>query len=272
MERTKFEQWSMDYLAGTLAAEEKKVFEALLLREPKYQKEWKEMQKAWIDISAMAELEPSIKMDDKFYQLLASTASEAQEKKLGILEAINLFISQWVRPQLAYGMLLLVIGLGIGYYANSIGVVKTDVDTTEIVSKDSNIETSAVREKLVLTLLEQPSANKRLEGVNEANKLKKVETKVVQALLKTLNNDPNVNVRLAAIESLTQFVEIPEVREGLVQSIIRQDAPIVQITLANLMEGLQERSSVEPLKQLMQTKEFDTTVKKEIKNSIYAII
>ena len=121
-------------------------------------------------------------------------------------------------------------------------------------------------------MLEQPSANKRLQGVNEANKIEKVDEKVIKALLQTLNSDPNVNVRLAAIESLTNYVENPMVREGLVQSIVKQDSPIVQVTLANLMVALQEKKSVEPFKKLMRSKQLDTLVKKKLERSIRQII
>jgi hypothetical protein len=64
----------------------------------------------------------------------------------------------------------------------------------------------------------------------------------------------------------------PIVREGLVQSIVRQDAPIVQVTLADLMVALQEKKSVEPFKTLIRTKELNTSVKKKLETSIESII
>ena len=134
------------------------------------------------------------------------------------------------------------------------------------------VNDGGVREKLVLTLLDQPSANKRLDGVSEANKIAHIDATIINALLKTLNNDSNVNVRLAAIESLSNYVDDAKVRQGLVQSIPNQEAPIVQVTLANLMLALQEKQSVEPFKKLLQKKELDTTVKKKIESTIQSII
>jgi hypothetical protein len=92
------------------------------------------------------------------------------------------------------------------------------------------------------------------------------------ALLQTLNSDSNVNVRLAAIESLTNYVDNPMVRQGLVQSIPNQESPLLQITLANLMVALQEKASIEPFRQLLKEKQLDTTVKKRIEKSIQSII
>ena len=170
-------------------------------------------------------------------------------------------------PQLAYGLALLILGLGIGFFINF-----QSPQMQEVVGNDSNAEVEEVREKLVLTLLEQPSANRRLQGISEADKIKKLDDTVIYALLQTLNNDPNVNVRLAAISSLTNYLENPVVREGLVQSIVAQESPIVQITLANLMVALQEKKSIEPFKKLIQEKEIDTTVKRKLEKSIQEII
>ena len=97
---------------------------------------------------------------------------------------------------------------------------------------------------MVLTLLDQPSANKRLQAVNEVNKLSSVTKTITKALFSTLNNDTNVNVRLSAIEALANYTEIPEVREGLIASIMNQKSPMVQIALADLMVKLQEKKAV----------------------------
>jgi hypothetical protein len=158
------------------------------------------------------------------------------------------------------------MGLGLGYFFSP---GRSDPGKMDGVS---GTETEEVRERLVLTLLEQPSANKRLQGVSEANKIERVDETVIKALLQTLNNDPNVNVRLAAIESLTNYVSEPMVRMGLVQSIVQQNSPIVQVTLANLMVALQEKESIASFKHLIQTQQLDSSVKKKLENSIEEII
>ena len=127
------------------------------------------------------------------------------------------------------------IGLAAGYFLN----VKDDrpiMENTVV----NNQETEEVREKLVLTLLEQPSANKRLQGVNEVAKMDGATDRITNALFVTLNNDSNVNVRLASVELLSKYVANPNVRMGLIQSIAQQDSPIVQIALADLMVALHQ--------------------------------
>ena len=267
MTKEEFEIKVMDYLSGDMEEQERLEFERFLEKHPEFRKQQEEFSQTWDQMDHIKIPEPSENMDYKFYEMLNSYEhkEESAIKTFGDrLQAI--FETLW-RPQLAYGIVLLAIGLGAGYYLNS----EPTVVSPQTVVRTSS-ETEEVREKLVLTLLEQPSANKRLQGINEANKIKKVDETVIKALLQTLNNDPNVNVRLAAIESLTNYLDSPIVREGLVQSIVSQESPIVQVTLANLMVALQEKKSIEPFKKLIRSKELDTSVKKKLESSIQQII
>ncbi len=267
MDKEKFQVQVMDYLSGLLDENEQMEFEDFLEDYPEQKGQFQEIQAAWNRLDKLTIPEPSMKMDARFYEMLHSKIGPKEGKSGTFENQVRAFLRKLWRPQLAYGMLLLCIGLGIGYFLNSGNT--SDLIKTSVVS---NTETEEIREKLVLTLLEQPSANKRLQGVSEANKIKRAEEKVIKALLQTLNNDPNVNVRLAAIESLTNYVGEPLVRQGLVQSIVQQRSPIVQVTLANLMVALQEKESVESFKKLMQVKEMDSSVKKKLEHTIQQII
>jgi len=267
MEREKFQIWVMDYLSGAMDKEGKMKFDKFLKDHVGYDQQFHDISLAWSQMDNLETLEPSEKMDERFYKTLRNHIEKQEGTSEPLTNLFQTFLVNLWKPQLAYGLLLLGMGLGIGFYLNS-------NNTPELIKTIlvSDTETEEIREKLILTLLEQPSANKRLQGVSEANKIRKVDEKVIKALLQTLNNDSNVNVRLAAIESLVNYVENPFVREGLVQSIVRQDSPIVQVTLANLMVALQEKKSIEPFKKLIRTKELDKSVKEKIETSIQSII
>ncbi len=264
MEKEQFEAQLMSYLAGILSEEERGDFESFLESNLEYQSEFQELKDVWQMVNEIETPQPSQHMDHVFFEMLSGEL-EKQKKKIESKRSWKNFWSIQ-KPQLAFGVVLLGIGLAVGYYMN----METKPQITETVI--ANEETESVRQKLVLTLLDQPSVNQRLQGVSEANKFKDADQIVIQALLQTLNNDSNVNVRLAAIESLTNYVDNPIVRQGLVKSIPNQESPILQITLANLMVALQEKASVEPFKELLKEKKLDTTVKKKLQNSIESII
>lgn len=267
MEREEFEEAAMEYLAGSMNKGRKEQFEQLLNDNSALRKDFELVVQTWKAMEEISVPEPSAKMDTTFYEMLSYRVSEERRKKEDPVRWVQTVMHYLWKPQFAYGLLILAIGLTSGYLLNS--DAKSDPVRRTMVT---NTEMEAVREQLVLTLLEQPSANKRLQGVSEVNKIERIDEKVIKALLQTLDNDPNVNVRLAAIESLTNYIDNPKVREGLVQSIVHQDTPIIQVTLANLMVALQEKRSIESFKTLMRSKDLDTTVKQKLETSIQSII
>ena len=94
------------------------------------------------------------------------------------------------------------------------------------------------------------------------------DEKVIDALFSTLNNDANVNVRLVALEALTQFATNAVVREGLVKSLAVQDSPMVQVALADVMVKLQEKGSVKALRKLLNKEGLNDLVKNKIEQTI----
>lgn len=268
MNEEKFEIWMMEYLVDSLDEAGRKEFEKFVKDHPNFQKQFEELKQTWGQIDHFETPETSKKMDERFFEMLHQELEGVAKHKIPKKSWLSSMTAFLWKPQFAYGLLLLVLGLVLGYYLKAEAPIDGSVKTTVVASDDAE----AVRELLVLTLLEQPSANKRLQGINEANKITNVDETVINALLQTLNQDSNVNVRLAAIESLTNYLDNPTVREGLVQSIVKQDSPIVQVTLANLMVALQDKKSIEPFKTLMRTKELDQVVKEKLETSIKSII
>ncbi len=267
MEHENFEILAIGYLRGELNEDEIRQLESLLEENGEYRATLKALESSWQGMDEFGTPTPSDDMDQQFFKFLGKEM-EGTEHKGKVSQILGKFLDWVFRPQLAYAMLFLAIGLGGGYLLKQNG----QEGTVPAVVTTNVTDATEVRERLVLTLLEQPSANKRLEGVSEANKIAQVDETVIYALLKTLNNDSNVNVRLAAIESLTNYVDNALVRQGLIQSIPNQESPIIQVTLANLMLALEEKKSIAPFKQLLQDKKLDTSVKKKIEETIASII
>jgi HEAT repeat protein len=129
-----------------------------------------------------------------------------------------------------------------------------------------------MKEMMMLSLLENPSASERIKGVSFTSEIKSTNKEVVDALFSTLNNDPNVNVRLVTLEALSNLANDPAVREGLVQSIVQQDSPLVQSALADAMLKLQEKRSVTSFKKLLEQKSLDISVRLKIEKTINRLI
>jgi hypothetical protein len=125
-----------------------------------------------------------------------------------------------------------------------------------------------MRELMMLSLLQNPSASERMRAVSYTSDIRHVNPKIAEALLTTLNNDPNVNVRLTTLEALTHFARDPIVREGLIESILQQDSPLVQAAMADVMLKLQEKRSIQPFKKLLQQKDLNGMVRSKIEETI----
>ncbi len=91
---------------------------------------------------------------------------------------------------------------------------------------------------------------------------------MVDALLETLNDDPNVNVRLVTLEALVKFANEPAVRQGLVQSIANQESPLMQSAIADVMVKLQEKRSVRSLQELLKKSDLNESIRSKIEMSI----
>ena len=135
-----------------------------------------------------------------------------------------------------------------------------------------NSEVREVRTMLMLTLLDKESAIDRLKAVNISSGIQLHNGAVDRALLATLNNDPDVNVRLEAIDALVKRAANPAVRRGMVESISNQTSPLVQVTLADAMVALQEKSSADELRKLLNKDEVNSLVKEKLKRSIEVLM
>ena len=119
-----------------------------------------------------------------------------------------------------------------------------------------------------ITMLNQPSPTERIKAVNVLQSINHGDGRVVNALLTTLNTDKNVNVRLFALDVLVQKADNPQVRQGLINSIGRQDSPLMQLALADAMITLREKEAISQFKLLLQKKELNYSVREKISKSL----
>ena len=97
-----------------------------------------------------------------------------------------------------------------------------------------------------LALLDHQSASERLLGVAWAERTENAGPPVVSALLERVADDPNPSVRLAAVEALRSRLDEPEVRASLAAALEQQDAPLLQVTLANALLQTATRATWRP--------------------------
>jgi len=203
---------------------------------------------------------PSLRLDDEFYSMLAN------EKRKQRINRLSFSLPDWsvLFPRMAFAMALLVLGFFAGY------LFMGPSQNSEV--HELTQEVSDLKEMMMFSLLEKESATDRLKAVSLTSGMSTVSQKVTSALFQTLNNDENVNVRLAALEALMPYVKDSAVREGLVQSISHQDSPMVQVALAELMVSIVEKKSVKELQKIIDDQRTPADVKSKIQESISVLI
>ena len=115
-----------------------------------------------------------------------------------------------------------------------------------------------------LNNMESPAT--RITVASEAYKLKNMGNDIVDALVNTLNTDPNANVRLAALDALARFYREGYVRKKLVASLKKQQDPVVQIALINLLTRMKESGILSELDKMVN----DESTQKPVKDCAYS--
>jgi hypothetical protein len=235
-------------------------------------KEFEAARKIWDLLGEMQQPEPSGHMQNSFDVMLANFKEEVRARRDPLGEWLNRVREYWslqAQPRLAFSILLIAIGLAGGYLLHQPG--QTAISYNKQIDSLSS-QVSQMKQVMMLSLLEDPSASQRIRAVSYTDEISNVDLKVIGALFATLNGDPNVNVRLATLEALVKLAAEPKVREGLVRSIDLQDEPLMQTAIADAMVKLQEKSSVQSLQKLLNKKGLNKMVKVNIEKSIQKLI
>ncbi len=225
----------------------------------------KEMEMYWQKMGRIPAAEPAADMRENFYRMLEEE-KEKQPASLGntFADWLALLKARLEMRQLAYAMGIFLVGMLVGNWATPFNNYREQLS-------ELSTEVSQMREVMMLSLLDNSSPTERLKAVNISTDVRSADSQVIQALLKTLNNDPNVNVRLATIEALLRHASNPLVREGMVNAIASQESPLVQVALADAMIALQERSAVQEFRNLLEKNGLDSNVRDKIENTIAAL-
>lgn len=251
------------YLQGTITPEEHTELNRLIEQGEIDLLDIKEMEILCKRMDLLAVPEPGAELRKRFYAMLEAEKT-SQKSSFSLSEWIDEVQELFTFRRLAYTLGIFLIGLLVGdLYAP---ISQQDEQINRLSS-----EVYQLREMMMISLLDNTSATERLKAVNISTEIRSTDKRMIEALLKTLNNDPNVNVRVAAVEALVRHGSNPAVREGLVNSILHQESPIVQAALADAMLVLQEERSVEEFKKLLEENGIDKNVRNKLENTIAAL-
>lgn len=241
----------IDYIDGKGSEAERAEVERQLSESEEAYKLYEQLREVMQAMDKAAVLEPSGKLKAEFERALA------QEIVAQSRPTRNIFFSP-VMYRIAAGFVLVMVGLGIGFWIN-----KNQERDRELADLKKQVEDN--RRMMLAMLDNQQSASQRMVGVSVAYELEKADDEIVKVLVKTMNEDTNTNVRLAAMEALSKFGHEAQVRNALIQSLTEQKDPVVQIALIQLLVKLKEDGVVKQLEEMTK----DPSNMKAVKDEAY---
>lgn len=256
MEKEKLESLLIDYIDGRLGEAEKQAVEQELVKNAEAYTLYEQLKEVIHAMDRSARLEPSPKLRKSFDTMIAEEmASSKQTRTIFFQPAFY---------RVAAAVALLVVGGGIGFW-----ISQHQRQQEEIARLKEDLQKT--KELMMARLDNQQSPSQRILGVMAAYEVTKADDEIVDALVNTMNEDPNSNVRLAAIDALKKFHQEPRVRKALIAALGTQTDPIVQIALIQLMVDMKETQAVKSLQKIIDNNDVLPVVKDEAHAGIFKL-
>ncbi|MEL7001714.1 MAG: HEAT repeat domain-containing protein [Bacteroidota bacterium] len=263
MNDEKMKELMIDYVEGRLEGELKDFVEKQIDKRSELREEIEELRQGVDLLQSDIELDPDSTFKLNFEKMLEeeieSFSSEVNEESKGAK-----VIKMNYLPRIAAAIALLVSGAFVGWWVNN-----QNDNSDELTAMHDEIKET--RRLVMESLNDEQSASTRLNGVNVAYSTITPDNEIIQVLIKTLSNDDNTNVRLAAARALQKFSDIPLARKALLDGITTQDDAVVQIELINIIVEMKETGALEQLEEVIKNDEALQTVKDEAHMAVFKL-
>jgi hypothetical protein len=249
------EEWE-----GTLPAAAGKAFEQHRSECAACCEEARELQGLWSKLAALPAEEPPARVRTRFHAMLEGYRQGQSPREISppTRHRFGRQLADWWAfkplPAAALAGLLLLAGFLGGYILRTVQNGRQELFALRQ-------EVHQMQRMVTFSLLKQESASERLRGVTWSSLISSPDPEFLSVLLETLNADPNVDVRLAAVDALSRYSGDATVRDGLIQSLRRQKSPLVQVSLIDLLVQSQIRKSADVLRELTEDTRQDPAVR-----------
>ena len=243
-----------DYLDGNLNPSEKTKFEQHVAQCAECQKELEEM-KTFFNVFEEDAPVPTDRLKAKFDSVL-------EEEKMNQGKVVQLETkssSNWTGNvlKIAASIALLVAAFQMGSLFQQ---QKVNEDIAQL--RD---ETNHMKQTAMLSLMENQSASKRIQGVNYIEEFEQPDEAIIQALANRLLYDENDNVRMTAFEALAKFTSSEMVKNTFIEALEQEQNPSIQVAIIQALVQIQEKKAAEPMKKLLEKEDTQPFIKDQIR-------
>jgi predicted Zn-ribbon and HTH transcriptional regulator len=260
MEKEKLESLLIDYIDHKLNSAEKFTVQQELANNPVACKLYEELREIMDVMDKTTRLEPSSSLKAGFEESLKNEITASAKKKT--------IIFQPSFYRVAAAIALMILSGAVGFWISKNNDQQKRLALIEKEMEATRKQLEGTKQMMLAMLDNDQSASQRIQGVHVAMKIEQADDEVVEALLKTMNEDPNTNVRLAALHALSKFRQEPQIRKALIHALSTQKDPMVQINLIQLMVQMKEKEVVKDLQKIVDDKGTLNAVKDEAYSGI----
>lgn len=239
---------------------------------PDCQREFAALSQTLNALDTMPASQPSPRLRQNFYAMLneekrAAGETETVPPKDQPVVPHRITVWRWLVPPLA-GAALLAAGFVAGQ--------RSVPPPAPAVAAAPN-ETAALRQELAqlqdqmtkmgtlvsFSLLQhqQRSANERLRGIFASTAEEAADEQTLNNLIQTLALDPNTNVRLGALDTLSAYADRELVRSGVRIWLPRETNPLVQLRMIDFLASAQDERARPTLEKLFADATADQNVR-----------
>ena len=248
MEKNDWDSLLIDYIDQNLSAQDREKVEAALRADTAVRLQYEQLREVLQTMNQAVEQEPPARMTTSFHALLQEEIRAARQPR-----TISL-TPAWYR--VAAAVALLLVGGGVGFWISRHQQQQAQLEAMQR-------EMKATQEMLMSMLGNDLSASQRLQGATVALRMDRADNELVTVLVRTLTDDPNTNVRLAALDALSKFSSERPVRQALIKALSTQTDPLVQIELIRMLVDMKEKTILKELHRISTDEQLLNEVKDE---------
>ncbi|MCB0487800.1 MAG: HEAT repeat domain-containing protein [Cyclobacteriaceae bacterium] len=256
MEKEKLESLLIDYIDNNLDEGQRLEVEKILEAAENARELYRQLKQVLNVMESVSDLEPRQDHRGEFERTLETESTTSAQGRTVFFQPVFY--------RAAAGIALLIAGVAVGYWLNANNQRENELASL----KQEMAETKSM---MMAMLQNDLSASKRMQGVNVAFEMKEADDDILKALAHTMENDPNTNVRLAALEALSKFIGEARVKKILVSSLTVQKDPVVQIALIQLLVKIKEKGVVQDLEKIIEDEKNIQAVKDEAYTGILTL-
>lgn len=223
----------VDYIDGTLENQAVRRVDDHLSSCEKCRAEFSGMKSMWLGLDNLEMEKPSPRLKKNIENMIDSYNLGMDNKTTARWYApILKWLESWwpKRPVIQFAATVSVLIIGLVTGLNIGGRMESKQEIVQL-----KTDMNQLRQAVMTSLLDQASVTERIRGLTMTSRIKSADKEFYSTLLLLLNSDSDVNVRLAAVNALANYIGNEYVRQELVKSLELQSSPLVQVSLIEIL-------------------------------------